>query len=698
VKSGTQLWIAFFSAMAVTLVAVSDMGRTSPGALATVHGRVPDLAGRNDCSECHGGIFGTLQQACLECHEPIETQLADSSGLHGTLGARAEQCGLCHAEHHGALAPLVHGQSFALAGVSKVAEFDHNRIGFAMDGAHLGLECTECHEHARAAILPEGARRFLGLDQDCATCHEDAHEGRMAIACASCHGQTTWDGLASLDHERFLPLVGGHGDLACAECHAEGEPHALEILGGKGAKPAPRDCVACHESPHTPSFAANAAALSALPAGATCVTCHASKHETFHERALLEMTPAQHAGSGFALDPPHDTQACTDCHAPARKLFQRRYPGRKAEQCSACHADVHEGQFTEGAFAGEECTACHDPLHFMPHTFDSKKHERAALALEGQHLELECEACHERPESQSANQNAEKAPPRIFHGTPSDCADCHADAHDGDFVAFLADLEEVQNGECAHCHDAQNFANAAADFDHGRFTDFAVLGAHAESECTSCHVPRAEPDANQRSFGRVEEQFGSFEGCVTCHADPHGGLFDAEQGFPATVEGHSDCARCHVESSFRTLPRAFDHGYWTGFALAGAHAEASCAACHAPLAAPDELARTTALAAGPACADCHEDPHAGQFVDKQGAVDCARCHASEPVDFLSFDHERDARFALGEAHSGLACAACHHTERKGELAFVRYSPLGTECADCHGSNAEVLLRRQSRKK
>jgi len=65
---------------------------------------------------------------------------------------------------------------------------------------------------------------------------------------------------------------------------------------------------------------------------------------------------------------------------------------------------------------------------------------------------------------------------------------------------------------------------------------------------------------------------------------------------------------------------------------------------------------------------------------------------------LSFDHERDARFALGEAHSGLACAACHHTERKGELAFVRYSPLGTECADCHGSNAEVLLRRQSRKK
>ena len=271
-RSRTQVLIAFFSAMIVTLVAVSDMGRTSPGGLAAVHQRVDDLAGRNDCSECHGGIFGSLREACLECHEPIGAQLAEERGLHGTLGARAEQCGLCHAEHHGANAPLVHGQSFALAGVAKLAEFDHARIGFRMDGAHLALECGECHPNATTAILPEGATRFLGLDQDCASCHADVHDGQFAAACASCHGQETWDGLFSLGHEAFLPLVGGHA-LACTECHAKDGAHALEIVGGKGTRPDARDCVACHESPHTPAFVAGAAQLADLAEGASCESC-----------------------------------------------------------------------------------------------------------------------------------------------------------------------------------------------------------------------------------------------------------------------------------------------------------------------------------------------------------------------------------------------------------------------------------------
>src|SRR6185436_20681721 len=60
VRSRTQVLIAFFSAMVVTLVAISDMGRTSPGELSEVHRRVGELAGRNDCSECHGGLFGDM--------------------------------------------------------------------------------------------------------------------------------------------------------------------------------------------------------------------------------------------------------------------------------------------------------------------------------------------------------------------------------------------------------------------------------------------------------------------------------------------------------------------------------------------------------------------------------------------------------------------------------------------------------------
>lgn len=687
-RSRTQLLIAFVSALAVTLVALSETRRKSPGPLASVHQREPDLAGRNDCSACHGGLFGDMREACLECHEPIAAQLTAQGGLHGQLGARAEQCGLCHAEHNGASAPLVHGQSFALAGVAPRSAFDHATIGWLMDGAHAPLECAVCHEHADAALLPQGATRFLGLDQDCATCHEDAHEGQRVLACAACHGQTEWKELASPEHARVLPLIGGHGGLTCAQCHAEGTPHALEVLGGKGPKPAARACVACHDSPHAAGFVEGVGALGNLAPGVTCVVCHAAEHASFHELALLAMTPAQHAASGFTLEAPHDTQACTDCHDPSRNRFAARYPGREAGQCSACHADVHAGQFEEGPFAAEECSACHEPTRWEPHAFTPEKHALGALELSGKHLELACEKCHEKASAEAA---------RVFRGTPDACVACHRDAHDGAFAPFVAASSPPPHGLCARCHDAARFANAATSFDHARFTPFAVRGAHEQSGCESCHEPTPEPDAAGRTFGRVAQVFGEFEGCATCHEDPHDGRFDAP-GLPAAVEGLRACARCHAESSFRALPRAFEHGFWTGFALSGAHAEAQCAACHEPLPGGDDVGRTMAQAPGARCSDCHEDPHANQFADEQGLSDCARCHDAARAAFLSFDHERDARFALGDAHAALECAACHATETRADLAVVRFRPLGIECQDCHGNNTEVLLRRLPRKK
>jgi hypothetical protein len=103
--------------------------------------------------------------------------------------------------------------------------------------------------------------------------------------------------------------------------------------------------------------------------------------------------------------------------------------------------------------------------------------------------------------------------------------------------------------------------------------------------------------------------------------------------------------------------------------------------------------RTWSRAKGKACADCHADIHRGQFA-VEGRTDCSRCHASGP-DFkrIVFDHERGARFALGEAHRDVACAACHPTEEssRGEKS-VRYKPLPRECSDCHGVHDEPLLR------
>jgi hypothetical protein len=673
VKTRTQALIAFSAAMTVTLVAVC-MKRSSPGELSAVHGH---LSGRLDCSQCHGGIFGNMREACLECHATIEAQLTAKSGLHGTLGARAEQCGQCHAEHGGATAPLVHDQSFALAGAPSERGFDHRLIGLVLDGAHASLECSKCHANAAKPALSKGETRFLGLHGDCTSCHKDPHEGRFAVACVDCHGQSKWDGFASVGHARVLPLVGAHAQFECIDCHTQGGEHALELVGAKSGKPEPRDCTGCHESPHTPAFTKGAAERDGLTEGQGCVSCHASDHASFHEPALLEATRARHAATGFALDAPHDALECTTCHAEAGTPFAERFHGRAA-QCSACHADPHAGQFAIGPFAGQDCNACHEPTRFEPHAFTPEKHALTGFELTGRHLELACEDCHAKTDADGS---------RLFRDTPSKCNACHADAHAGFFEPFLAGRIPPRHGECERCHDATKFAAAAAGFDHAAFTGFPLLGAHAEIACTTCHEPHDHPDDTGRAFGRVGDRFGSFvkfEDCATCHADVHGERFDSP-ALPASVEGHSGCARCHVESSFRTLRSDFDHGTWTGFPLAGAHARATCATCHAPIQGTSGEHRTTAEAFGTGCAACHEDPHAGQFEDQLGLTACERCHDDAGTNLLVFDHDQDSRFPLGDEHRGLDCSQCHaKAEQKG---LVRYRPLGIRCVDCHKSGA-----------
>ena len=84
-----------------------------------------------------------------------------------------------------------------------------------------------------------------------------------------------------------------------------------------------------------------------------------------------------------------------------------------------------------------------------------------------------------------------------------------------------------------------------------------------------------------------------------------------------------------------------------------------------------------------ACESCHKDPHVGQFKSAAGSVACDRCHTTTDVRATRFDHNRDSAYPLDGAHAKVACAACHPTEKRGDLAFVRYKPLGKACKDCH---------------
>jgi hypothetical protein len=675
----------------VLYLGVGYVARPSPGPLAAVHEREKELTGIGSCSNCHGGWLGNMTDSCTDCHDDIGKQLKERAGFHGVMKADlAVQCARCHSDHRGEGFAMVNTLSFLEAGVPERDKFDHKTIGYEMYGKHLEQTCDKCHKNADLPVLPEGGQRFLGLDQACASCHEDVHKGTMGDSCASCHGQDAWDTLHSEGHEKRLALVGGHGDVACRTCHAQGDPiHSLEAIGA-GRELFPRDCEHCHDSPHRGEFTDRMAGLVSKKPGMECVACHTEEHPTFREESLSRMTASQHACSGFPLSVPHDKVACKECHtAPAgtESTFAARYPGRDADACKSCHEDVHHGQFDEGPFAAEGCVGCHERERWEPHAFDVEKHQRTALPLDGKHAETECNKCHEVA--------FEKAP-RTFRGTHGLCQDCHEDAHRSYFDRFATDLAAEKLGTCKRCHDTTAFRNLPAEgFEHKRWTGFELSGAHAQSECESCHRREPAPDPAGRTFGFVEKRYGKLKGCITCHGDPHRGDFDKER-LPKQVEGKTGCVRCHVETSFRAFPDGFDHGKWTGFVLDGKHLKASCAACHAPLRKPDKFGRTWGRAKGTACADCHEDPHAGQFLI-EGRIDCRRCHRSaDGFENLAFRHNFDSRFALGRAHANVACDECHKRERIGDVVVVRYRPVPRECADCHTPDELLKANRKDR--
>jgi hypothetical protein len=105
--------------------------------------------------------------------------------------------------------------------------------------------------------------------------------------------------------------------------------------------------------------------------------------------------------------------------------------------------------------------------------------------------------------------------------------------------------------------------------------------------CEACHTTA---DFEEVAYTHPADAVGGQ--CRSCHLadDPHAGQFD-DRG----------CASCHSTSSFALT--VFDHTD-TAFPLEGAHAQATCAACHRTETGPvTSFIRFRPL--GTACTDCH---------------------------------------------------------------------------------------------
>jgi len=384
------------------------------------------------------------------------------------------------------------------------------------------------------------------------------------------------------------------------------------------------------------------------------------------------------------FDRSRQDQLCADCHKEVgTDLRERRgLHGRLPPQpCRSCHTD-HKGRAAvivqlerdrfrhgetdfvlNGAHAAVKCETCHRPgvkYRRAPgecigcHRKDDRHkgrlgekcldchgertwkearfdHDTTRFALREAHLKVECRSCHAD---------------EVYRPQPTTCNGCHRkdDKHRG-----------ALGTDCSSCHTERRWGETR--YDHTR-TGFALTGRHAEVQCRSCH--RAHP-VDYKAAPRT---------CVGCHRndDKHQGNLGA------------DCASCH--GARRWTEVRFDHDQ-SEFALLGRHRDTRCASCH--------KAPTLYRGIDKTCNGCHraDDSHRGRF-----GARCQTCHGVDSWKRLRFEHERDTRFSLRDAHRSLRCTACHTGDLYQDKAATTCNgchrkddkhrgKLGERCEDCH---------------
>lgn len=503
------------AAVAITAACVSNAASVEtllmPGPVSAGHAKF-----ESECTSCHDRSNRERQsELCLGCHKEIAADVRRSGGFHGRMAnaGTAGQCQACHSEHQGRDADIVH---------MDVTQFDHRRTDFALDGAHRGLTCANCHASGQP---------WRNASGNCVSCHtkDDIHGGQLGKDCAACHTTTTW-AKGRYDHSttRFS-LTGAHQAVSCGACH----------LGAR-YQATPQTCVGCHATDDAHRG----------ERGSQCGSCHTTQ--------TWQTAKFDHGReTGFALTGRHAQLNCGNCHRTGR--FEDQLP----KDCFGCHRadDSHAGRF------GSACADCHGNDRWQPVAYDHAA--RTGFALLGAHTSIDCHACHtaavDRQKLGTDCASCHLAANPHGRSSPTACDSCHSQgawsreiSFDHDLTKFpLLGLHNVVS--CAQCHRTKDFAAAPArcvdchtsqdvhrgalgaqcdtchspnswaqwKFDHGRQTGFALTGAHAKEQCADCH----RRPASEVKLSRE---------CVACHQrdDVHAGQFGRQ------------CDRCHTTVTF----------------------------------------------------------------------------------------------------------------------------------------------------
>ena len=531
----------------------------------------------------------------------------------------------------------------------------------------MDARCLACHKEV--AWMRTSNRGFHArvTAKNCATCHPD-HGGREFQLVIWNEGTA-----AKFDHRRAgFTLEGKHAQLECAACH----------------KPA------LQKSPAAALIQKKNRAASWIGLQTACADCHADVHRGqlgpkcagCHTQSAWKPAPGfDHARSDYPLAGAHAKVECLKCHAAAALVKARDANGQPLAEwkplphadCTPCHRDPHAGRF-KGA-----CAKCHVTSDFHVISREGFNHDQTRYPLKAKHAQVACESCHDPAHGGFG------AKPKFAL-----CTDCHADAHNG--TATLLG----KPADCAACHDLSGFAKSTYSAAAHQQSAYPLEGAHATADCAACHRQLAATDRAATAFGSARVMIRpSHAACVDCHGDPHRGRFRA----PSPRARKADCLACHDMATFS--PARYDARMHQEceFKLDGAHLSVPCQACHDELKAP--RAKSTLLADAAwlrpltfaskqrLCADCHANPHGGQFEHRKDHGACQGCHGPDafvPAD--RFNHDRDSHFKLEGAHRRTPCAACHEVKfDAGGRRTVNYIPTPTRCEACHAAGVRDSL-------
>lgn len=541
----------------------------SPGKLAQGHAH---LEGLDNCAKCHSSKVRSSADPmlCRDCHEAIDIRMKNGTGLHGR-GEEFNKCGKCHPDHLGRKFDLVTWKT--VGGTQE--EFDHEKTGYKLEGAHLKVKCADCHKpkFIKDTLILKGdiefqKGTFLGLGTKCLTCHKDVH-GKMfrkKKQCLDCHNAEKWKPAKGFDHneDTRYPLRGEHLGVECSKCHAQGMTWELPAKKRRIKRDIDQ-CITCHKDVHKGKF------------GRDCAKCH--QEEGFKK---IKTQGFDHNKTRFPLAGKHADVSCNQCHKNGNSWVLTRF-----QKCIDCHDNFHKGEFTK-AKRPERCEDCHSVDGYVPAYFGVQEHSKTDFPLKDAHLATPCAACH----LGTVNSRNEVVK-RKFKFASMDCIACHEDPH-----RKQVDKYKTKTG-CLSCHTGASWS--IINFNHD-LTGYELTGRHQKNECRDCHVDAFPFNLKNGIRLKIPDFSKSKNQCFECHEDIHRGQFKDSSG--TKNQQAVKCEKCHTTTDW--MAELFDHDTHSRFKLDGAHEKARCDACHKPqMASGKSFVRYKPL--GIDCRSCHGD-------------------------------------------------------------------------------------------